>query len=189
MKNDPFLKKNFFPNSICSICNLCLTFLFSGQSQPRKGPLLGSRDNPDVIEIEEVLHLKILQLSINHPSIIPHQGQLMIFRRQNKKLTFGLNYQNFGAKYCRRRPIWDNTLANCLRGASRPYDRASTYFTIFIIIWASIDKMLIIVAQSQGELAQAVPAQDNDRVPPNGELADHYLQIFAKTKTPNSKCH
>ena len=43
--------------------------------------------------------------------------------------------------------------------------------------------MLIIVAQSQGELAQAVPVQDNDRVPPNGELADHYLQIFAKTKT------
>ena len=32
-------------------------------------------------------------------------------------------------------------------------------------------------------MAQAVPAQDNDRVPPNGELADHYLQIFAKTKT------
>ena len=49
--------------------------------------------------------------------------------------------------------------------------------------------MLIIVAQSQGELAQAVPVQDNDRVPPNGELADHYLQIFAKTKTLNSKCH
>ena len=47
--------------------------------------------------------------------------------------------------------------------------------------------MLIIVAQSQGELAQAVPAQDNDRVPPNGELADHYLQIFAKTKTRQTK--
>ena len=107
----------------------------------------------------------------------------MIFRGQNKKLTFGLNYQNFGAKYCHRRPIWDNTLPKCLRGAGRPYDRASTNFIIFIIIWASIDKMLIIVAQSQGELAQAVPAQDNDRVPPNGELADHYLQIFAKTKT------
>ena len=109
MKNDPFHKKNFFPNSICSICNLCLTFLFSGQSQPRKGPLLGSRDNPDVIEIEEVLHLKILQLSINHPSIIPHLGQLMIFRRQNKKLTFGLNYQKgwgLSAKLGKHSEIW-----------------------------------------------------------------------------------
>ena len=67
-----------------------------------------------------------------------------------------------------------------------PNDKFGQIFALeahFIIIWTSIDKMLIIVAQSQGELAQAVPVQDNDRVPPNGELADHYLQIFAKTKT------